>query len=141
MKKITIKIISLSLALLMLLGCFTSCASLGEPLLELNKTKLSENVYMLFLSRLKGTLSSAANYGSTALSDSFWDTVVTSDGKTRDESYKEQILEECKFYVAALDLFDELELELLDEELSELLESSLSGGLPDVFISTNLKYP
>ena len=120
MKKITIKIISLSLALLMLLGCFTSCASLGEPLLELNKTKLSENVYMLFLSRLKGTLSSAANYGSTALSDSFWDTVVTSDGKTRDESYKEQILEECKFYVAALDLFDELELELPDSYMDEI---------------------
>lgn len=38
-------------------------------------------------------------------------------------------------------LLDELELELLDDELSELLESSLSGGLPEVFISTNLKYP
>ncbi len=126
MKKITIKIISLFLAMLMLLGCLTSCSSLGKPLLELRKTKISENVYMLFLSRLKGTLASAENYGSSALLDSFWDTVVTNDGKTREELYKEQILEECKFYVAALDLFDELKLELPKDDMDEI-----DGALKD----------
>ena len=120
MKKITIKIVSLVLALVMLAACLASCASLGEPLLEVGKTELSENVYMLFLSRLKGTLASAANYGSEAKKDSFWDTVVTTDGKTRDEYYKEQILEECKFYVAALDLFEELELELPKSYMQEI---------------------
>lgn len=135
MKKITVKFISLFLALIMLIGCFTSCSSLGKPLLELRKTELSENVYMLFLSRLKGTLSSAANYGSAALKDSFWDTVVSNDGKTRDESYKEQILEECKFYVAALDLFDELGLKLpksyteeIDQTLKDYVDIDADGS-------------
>ena len=130
MKKITIKIISLFLVALMLATCFTSCSSLGKPVLELNKTELSENVYMLFLSRLKGTLASSLNYGSSALNESFWDQVVTSDGKTRDESYKEQILEECKFYVAALDLFNELGLKLPDsyiEEIDQTLDDYVKG--------------
>ena len=120
MKNIMVKFISLSLVLLMLVTCFASCSSLGKPLLELDKTELSENVYMLFLSRLKGTLASGVNYGSSALKDSFWDQVVTSDGKTREESYKEQILEECKFYVAALNLYDELGLKLPDSYTEEI---------------------
>lgn len=120
MKKITIKSISLFLVILMFGTCFTSCSSLGKPLLQLGKTELSENVYMLFLSRLKGTLASGTNYGSTALKESFWDQVVTNDGKTRDESYKEQILEECKFYVAALNLYDELGLKLPDSYTEEI---------------------
>ena len=135
MKKITIKIVSLGLALVMLVGCFSSCAALGEPLLELGKTEISENVYMLFLSRLKGTLASAANYGTEAEKDSFWDMVVTTDGKTRDEYYKEQILEECKFYIAALDLFDELELELpksymeeIDKTLTDYVDIGADGS-------------
>lgn len=130
MKKITVKIASLLLALLMLVGCFTSCSSLGNPLLKLDKTELSENIYMLFLSRLKGNLSSAVNYGSDALKASFWDTIVSNDGKTRDDSYKAQILEECKFYVAALNLFDELGLKLpasYTEEIEQTLSDYLVG--------------
>ena len=125
MKKITVRLLSLFLALMMLLGCFTSCSSLGKPLVKLGETELSENVYMLFLSRLKGTLASAVNYGSQALYDSFWDTVISSDGATtREESYKEQILEECKFYIAALNLFDELDLKL-PKSYTEEIEQTL----------------
>ena len=128
MKKITVRIISLLLTLLMLLGCFTACSSLGNPLLKLGKTELSENIYMLFLSRLKGNLSSAVNYGSDALKSSFWDVIVSNDGKTRDDLYKEQILEESKFYIAALSLFDELGLKLPESYTSEI-EQTLNDYL------------
>ena len=130
MKKITVKIVSLLLALLMLTSCFTACSSLGNPLLKLGKTEFSENIYMLFLSRLKGNLSSAVNYGSEALYSSFWDVIVSNDGTTREDSYKAQILDECKFYVAALNLFDELGLKLPDSYTSEIeqtLEDYLIG--------------
>ena len=120
MKKIAIKCISLLLTLVMLTGCFASCSSLGNPLLKLEKTELSENIYMLFLSRLKGNLASAVNYGKEALYDSFWDTIVSNDGTTRDEAYKAQILEECKYYVAALALFDELKLKLPASYVDEI---------------------
>ena len=88
MKQRIIKIVSAVLALLMLVISISSCSSLGEPILTLGKTELSENVYLLFLSRLKGNLASAANYSTDALKDSFWDTVVSNLGTTREQSYK-----------------------------------------------------
>jgi len=135
MKKKIIRALSLLLSVLMIVLSFTSCRSLGEPILTLDGTELSENVYMLFLSRLKGNLASAANYSTEALKDSFWDMVVSNDGTTRDESYKSQILEECKFYLAALDLFDELRLKLpdsyieeIDRNLADLVEGDANGS-------------
>lgn len=135
MKKKIIRALSLFLSVLMILLSLASCKSLGNPILTLGETELSENVYMLFLSRLKGNLASAANYSTEALKDSFWDMVVTSAGTTRDESYKSQILDECKFYVAALALFDELGVELpesyteeIDESLADLVEGDANGS-------------
>ena len=135
MKKRIIKIASAVLALILLVMSVSSCSSLGKPILTLGKTELSENMYMLFLSRLKGNLASAANYSTEALKDSFWDTVVSNLGTTREDSYKERILEECKFYVAALALFDELELKLpesyieeIDRDLNDLLEGDANGS-------------
>ena len=61
MKKITIKLSALLLALVLVLSSLAACSSTGKPLLTLGKTELSENVYMLFLSRLKGSMSSASN--------------------------------------------------------------------------------
>lgn len=135
MKKKIIRAFSLLLSVVMILMSFVSCRSLGEPILTYGNTELSENVYMLFLSRLKGNLASAANYSTEALKDSFWDMVVSSSGTTRDESYKSQILEECKFYLAALSLFDELGLKLpdsyvaeIDQSLGDLLEGDANGS-------------
>lgn len=67
------------------------------------------------------------------------------------DELEELLLDELELLLELL-LPDEDELEedelpelllelLLDDELLELLESSLSGGLPEVFISTSLKYP
>ncbi len=135
MKKKIIKVLSLLLSVLMILLGVTSCKSLGNPILTLDGTEFSENIYMLFLSRLKGNLASAANYSTEALKDSFWDMVVSSSGTTRDESYKAQILDECKFYLAALALFDELSLKLpdsyveeIDQSLADLVEGDASGS-------------
>ena len=135
MKKITIKLSALLLALVLVLSSLAACSSTGKPLLTLGKTELSENVYMLFLSRLKGSMSSASNYSSDALTDAFWDTVVANDGTTREQKYKDQILEESKLYVAAMALFDELGLKLpdsyveeIDSDLSDLLEGDADGS-------------
>ena len=135
MRKIILRIVSILLAVLMLVACLTSCHSTGATLLEIDNTTLSENVYMLFLSRLKGTLASAVNYGQEALTDGFWDTVVSNDGTTREGSYKEQILEECKLYVAALNEFDSLGLKLpkayideIEQTLDDYVEIDADGS-------------
>ena len=146
MKRTMIKIISLALSLLMLVGCFTACGGTGKPLLSLDNAQISENVYMLFLSRLKGNLASAVNYGQEALTEGFWDTVISNDGTTREKSYKEQILDECKFYVAALNTFDELGLKLpkaytdeIDQTLKDYVDIDADGSKA-AFNAIMLKY-
>ncbi len=144
MKNIYKRILCLALACVFAFSSLAGCAadknsgysSGGKTLLEIDdRITISENLYSLLFSRLKGTLSSADNYSVEALTDEFWDTLVSSDGTTREEYYKEEILTDAKFYVAALYLFEELGLELpqsyideIDKELSELVEFDADGS-------------
>lgn len=135
MKKVFIRVLCLSLAIIMMLSGLVGCSSMGKTLLEYEGAKISENTYMLFLSRIKGNLASASSFGTEALTSTFWETVVSSDGTTRAESYKKQVLEDSKFYVAVLRKFDELGLKLpesyiesIDKELDELLETDADGS-------------
>ncbi len=135
MKKIFFRALALTLACIMALTSFVGCSSLGKPMLELDGVKMSENMYMLLLSRLKGQLSSAEYYSTEALTSAFWDAVMLSDGTTREQYYKDKVLSDAKFYLAALCVFDELDLELpeeyieeIDAELEELIQNDADGS-------------
>ena len=135
MKRNILKIATLVLSLFIIVSTVCSCTSSGKTLLKYEKTELSENIFMLFLARLKGTMSKAENYSVDALADAFWDEIVTNGGMTREEQYKEKLLEECKMYTAALYLFDELGLKLpdsymedIEKNLDELVEKDADGS-------------
>lgn len=141
MKVKTKRIVIIAVAVVLLISCLIiafSCANsgTGEPLLTLDKSKISVNLFMLMLSRMKGNLASSYGYGAQALQNSFWDSVMdTSTGVTYDKHYTAEVLESAKTYIAALALFDELNLKLpksyeeeIDTELEELIFNDANGS-------------
>ncbi len=123
------------LALVMLLGVLGSCAAKGQTLMKLEKEKITVNTFYLFLSRLKGYLSTANAYGLSAENDGFWDTMMSTDGTTYDAYYTNQILENTKLYAAALHAFRERGLKLpketvkaIDAELQEIIDTEWEGS-------------
>ena len=99
--------------------------------MEIENTDMTVNMYMLLLSRMKGKLSSSYAFGSQALKDSFWDIVMdASTGQTYDDYYTDMVLENAKTYLAALYLFDDLDLKREDIGL---------GGSPTKVKSTATK--
>ena len=135
MKKALVKILALSLSLFLCLGVICGCASSGKKFMKLDGESMSVNMYMLYLSRMKGTLASAYAYGETALTSSFWDTVMSADGTTYNDYFTAQILENTKTYLAALALFEAEGLKLpddyideIDSELDRLLEEEADGS-------------
>ena len=95
MKRKFFRIATLVLSLHIIVGSVCSCTSTGKTLLKYEDTELSENIYMLFLSRLKGSMSRADNYSTDALTNAFWEQIVSNSGMTREEQYKEKLLDEC----------------------------------------------
>ena len=141
MKVKTKRIIIIALAVVILLSCVIiafscSMSGTGEPLLTLDKSEISVNLFMLMLSRMKGNLASSYGYGAQALKNSFWDSVMdTSTGETYDKHYTAEVLESAKTYIAALALFEELDLKLpksyeeeIDAELEELIFNDAGGS-------------
>ena len=123
------------LALVMLLGVLGSCAAKGQTLMKLEKEKITVNTFYLFLSRLKGYLSTANAYGLSAENDGFWDTMMSTDGTTYDDYYTNQILENAKLYAAALHAFRERGLKLpketvkaIDDELKAIIDTEWEGS-------------
>lgn len=123
-----IKITSIILAFLLICAAFAGCSSDSGTLLSLGSSKLSLNAYEFLLSRMKGTL---VLYGVDPNSDTFWNTVVSSDGMTSDEYYRTTILHEAYKYVEALYIFSEKNLSLpsdrinaVDERLSKLVKTA-----------------
>ena len=136
MKVLLKRILVFTLACVMVLTCAVGCSSRGKTMIELEDSEISVNLFMLLLSRMKGNLASAYAFGTKALSDSFWDTVIdASTGETYNDYYTGVVLDNAKTYIAALYLFDELELELpdsyideIDEELKTLIDSDADGS-------------
>ncbi|MBE6545811.1 MAG: hypothetical protein E7668_00020 [Ruminococcaceae bacterium] len=123
------------LALLMSVFCFVGCSSMGKTMMKLEDAKLSVNMFQLFLSRTKGTLASSYSYGSKALKDSFWDTVMSTDGATYNRYYTDLVLNNAKTYLEALYVFDQKGLELpdsyieeIDTKLEQLIEQDANGS-------------
>ena len=143
-KKRFLKGISLLLVLLLLLVPLASCgASEGETLLSLEadgkKYTYSVNLYELHLSALKGNLVAAgitAN-GASPTIEKFWNVKETIDGKnqTLNEYYLAGAMEECKYALVGLYLFDKYGLSLsaaekekIDEDLDELIKTDGGGS-------------
>ena len=135
MKKFASKVIALALCLVLMLSVLLGCASSGKTFMKIDDTEMSVNIYMLFLSRMKGRLASASYFGSSALKNDFWDTYMSASGETYNDYYSAQVLEDTKGYLAALHMFNELGLELpksyieeIDKELDTLIEQDANGS-------------
>ncbi len=136
MKVLLKKILLLTLSCMLILMCFTGCSSRGKKLMEIENTDMTVNMYMLLLSRMKGKLASSYAFGSQAIKDSFWDTVIdVSTGQTYNDYYTDLVIENAKTYLAALYLFDDLGLKLpketieeIDEEMQRLVDEDGKGS-------------
>ena len=130
------RIVAFVLACVLLALCLASCASKGKPLLTLDDSEISVNLFELYLSRMKGMFCTAANFGSSATKADFWDTWLDVTNRTTYNSYyTEVVLEAAKGYLAALALFEEKELTLpdsyideIDREMEELVNSEADGS-------------
>ena len=123
--------------LLALLTCsFVSCGGTGKPLLTLDNSNISINLFELYLTRMKGMLSSAEYFGESAKSNDFWETWIDIyDKKTYNTHYTEMVLDNAKSYLAAVAVFDELGLTLpqsyideIDAGLEEMLVNEANGS-------------
>ena len=125
MKKLFIRWVALSLALLLLVPVFAGCSSKGKTLLTMKKdgvkVTFSVNYYRFLLSRLKGNYIDnqyVNESGKTADQDAFWQVKDTYDGKTvqtLDEYLRRQVLEDCQIFLAALWMFEKSNLSLSEE--------------------------
>jgi hypothetical protein len=130
------RIIAIALVCATLAVCACGCGVKSKPLLELDKSEISVNLFQLYLSRMKGTLCSADYFGTKAKQDSFWDTIVDAYEKTTYNTlYTDMVLDTAKSYLAAIALFEERGLELpdsyieeIDEELESLIENVADGS-------------
>ncbi|MBQ9086522.1 MAG: peptidylprolyl isomerase [Clostridia bacterium] len=127
--------VALLLSILALLSCLIGCSSTGKTMMELDDSKISVNLFRLFLSRMKGSLCSSYSFGAEALQDSFWNKIMSVDGTTYNDYYTNTVLENTKTYLAALYVFEQKGLELpksyveeIDAELERLIEQDADGS-------------
>lgn len=129
MKKKLIAILSLVLVAVLLLG---GCAKHGKVLIKAGKEQISVNVFMLYLSRMKGAL---AESGADVTSDTYWGQYVSYDHTTTADHYTNQVLEGLKHIAAAMIIYEELGLKLpketedeIDAWIDELIETDGGGS-------------
>lgn len=135
MKTIT-RIVALALACTLVALCLAACGSKGKTLMELEDSEISVNLFELYLSRMKGVLCTASNFGSSATKAEFWDTWLSvSDRTTYNTHYTNIVLEAAKEYLAAIALFDERGLELpksyiedIDARMEDLVNNEADGS-------------
>lgn len=142
MKRAMIRLFTLLLLAGMLVSVIIGCRQEAKQLLTLSANgeeyTFSVNCCELLMTRIKGTLVASgarSDNGHAATENGFWESISSFDGgtlKTMDEYYREQVLERCKFYLAAEALFDEYRLSLTDadrETVEDLLnELILTDG-------------
>ena len=129
MKKKLIAALALLLMLALLLG---GCAKHGKTLMKAEGEKISLNVFMLYLSRMKGSL---AQSGNDVASDSYWSQILDYDYTTVADHYTKQVLEGLKHIAAAMIIYEELGLKLpeetedaIDEWIDHLIETDGDGS-------------
>ena len=127
MKK-TIRPLSAVIALLMILFALPlqGCSGTGTVFLKSGRVKITENMFVFWLSRYKAQFVYA--YGSSIRSDygvsstdDFWPLVYDqSTGETYDSLFTDFIYDNALTYLVALRLFDELGLSLTEEQTDEI---------------------
>lgn len=120
MKKI-IKYVSILLCLILCVSAVSSCSA--QTLMSYEDKTISVNMYEFLLSRMKGTLS---YYGYDVNSESFWMTVISSDGTTWEDYFKETVKKQALNYIVADRLFDENGLKLTDAQI-KIIDDKLDG--------------
>ncbi len=111
MKRI-LKLISLFLTICLISSALAACGK-TETMMTLGDKRISVNVYEFLLSRMKGTL---GYYGYDITSDEFWRIVISSDGKTYNDYFCEEVRRETAYYLIADKLFDDYGLALTKEQ-------------------------
>ncbi len=118
------RIIALALVCLTVFVCAVGCsggAELGETLMELDGNTMSVNLFKLYLSRMKGMLSTTSYFGESAKNSEFWDTFMETDKWTNyNDYYTNVVLESAKTYLAAIAMFEEKGLKLPDSYIEEI---------------------
>lgn len=90
-----------------------------DPIIEYNGQKISLSFYELMLSRMKGELA-RGQYEVTK--EDFWLADSGNDRKTNEKFYNDEVLENCKIYLAALSIFDEMKLSLPQSYIDKINE-------------------
>ena len=135
-RKILKYALCLVLALAMLVSMLAGCSNQGKTLLTLDNQTISVNLFKLYLSRMKGTLTSTAYFGESARSDDFWETWIDIyDKKTYNTHYTEMVLDSAKTTIGIMKVFDDFGLTLpqsyideIDSELNEMLINEANGS-------------
>ncbi len=136
--KISVKIISLLLATVTCLTVFCSCSTNNKYVARGDKhnSKFSVAMYSLLTSYIKGrdAYAIANKYGSVNSPD-YWDMVVDSEQTRMKDVYMDTVDETVRYYIAAMELFDEIGLKLtkeekdaIDAELTELMDLHANGS-------------
>ena len=116
------------LAIVLMLGCLCSCASLGEPMMTLGDSELTVNMVSLFLSRYKGVLSMSV---SGSVLDSYWNVIVDNkQGTTNNDVETARGIEMAKTYLAAMYVFEERGL-ALSKETEKAVDGKIEALISD----------
>ncbi len=125
-KNRAIKAIAAVLAILMLSASLVSCSGGGEAVMTLGRHEISENLYQLYLSRVKGNY----DVGDSAL----W-REEDADGRTYNEIFTEFVQDNMKTMLCAMKLFDDYNFRLpedavsdIDADMKEMLDERAGGS-------------
>lgn len=136
LKKKRIIIISAILAVAILACAVVLIINLNKkeatPVLEYEGVTIPLSFYELMLSRTKATI--ARELGSENL-DEFFAAESIVKGKTNEEYYNEQVLDSCKYYLAALYIFKEEKIKLpqsyydqIDRDVQDCIDIDYIAG-------------
>ena len=121
-----VRFAAVALVLCTCISLFSACSEQERetsadtsPIFECDGIELPLFFYEFMMSRVKGSLS--RNQQKVTDPD-FWSTVIEGDGRTYEEFYNEYVLERCKYYLAALVIFEQEGLTLPKSKLEEIEE-------------------
>ncbi len=124
LKKITAIILIVACLVPMLASCKSN--KLGNPVMTLGDTVITENMLEFWLTRYKAYF--VQYYMDGKDSKEFWNRKATGSDKTWNDTFTEFIVDNAKTYTAALYLFNDLGLKLtdarkanVDKEISDLM--------------------
>lgn len=132
MKHTTVRrMLAAALALLLTLSALVGCSPKGDVVMELGDASITANMYAFWLARYKAFF--VYYYMNNQESAEMWDTVMSEDGKTLNETFTDYVKDNARTYVSSLYLYDQYGLKLsesakleIEADLAEL--ASAAGG-------------